>query len=700
MNDKIQRTHLERRAIVYLRQSTLKQLYEHRESTDRQYALRGRAIELGWREDQVEMIDEDLGQSGAGAGWRSGFQRLAEDVAQGRVGALFALEVSRLTRSSADWHRLLELCGLADVVIIDEQAVYTPRDYNDRLLLGLKGQMSEAEQYWMRLRMEGGRLNKARRGELYFHPPSGYEWDAVRSRFRFDADERVQRAVRLVFERFGIDGSAYGIVRYFARHELLLPIRVPGQDVRWAPARESAVLRILRNPIYAGVYVFGRHEERMALVDGELRRRHKRVIAPNAWKTCLHDHHPAYIGWEEFMANQRKLDDNRTNQSAADRRGAAREGLALLQGLALCGRCGRRMSTRYRGTDRHGDYQCRAQANAGDVCFAVAAMTIDEMIAKLLLEAVNPVELELGLAVVHETERQVNEVEGQWKLRVERARYDARLAERRYKAVDPDNRVIARTLEREWEETLLALEALEREHDEVRRRVQLEIGDQDRARILALARDLPAVWRASTTTQAERKNLLRMVITDVTLSPIDAPARMTRVQVRWETGAVSDFTVPRLREGRATSPDAIDLVRVLFEDGKSDTEIAAELNRRELRTGVHEPWTVPAVQRVRYDHGLNRTQDSRRTPDRRADGLYSIHGIAARFDVRPGVVRYWVRKGWIEPVEGRGTGHTQWFDLDEAAVRRLEAAKASRRSAGGESPTGPRTQTGGEPAIH
>jgi DNA invertase Pin-like site-specific DNA recombinase len=441
---------------VYLRQSTLKQLYEHRESTDRQYALRGRAIELGWREDQVEMIDEDLGQSGAGAGWRSGFQRLAEDVAQGRVGALFALELSRLTRSSADWHRLLELCGLADVVIVDEQAVYTPRDYNDQLLLGLKGQMSEAEQYWMRLRMEGGRLNKARRGELYFHPPSGYEWDAVRSRFRFDADERVQRAVRLVFERFGIDGSAYGIVRYFARHELLLPIRVPGQ----APRRSTA-----------------------------------------DWFVRL----------------------------------SAREGLALLQGLALCGRCGRRMSTRYRGMDRHGDYQCRAQANAGDVCFAVAATAIDETIAKLLLEAVNPVELELGLAVVHETERQVNEVEGQWKLRVERARYDARLAERRYKAVDPDNRVIARTLEREWEETLLALEALEREHDEVRRRVQLELGDQDRARILALARDLPAVWRASTTTQAERKNLLRMVITDVTLSPIDAPARMTRVQVRWET---------------------------------------------------------------------------------------------------------------------------------------------------------------------
>jgi DNA invertase Pin-like site-specific DNA recombinase len=682
VNDKIQPTHRERRAIVYLRQSTLRQVHEHRESTERQYALRARAVDLGWREDQVEVIDDDLGQSGAGAGWRTGFQRLAEGVAQGRVGAVLALEVSRLTRSSADWHRLLELCGLADVVIVDEQAVYTPRDYNDRLLLGLKGQMSEAEQYWMRLRMEGGRLNKARRGELYFHPPSGYEWDGVRSRFRFDADERVQRAVRLVFERFGLDGSAYGVVRYFTRHELLMPARtVPGQEVRWAPARESIVLRMLRNPIYAGAYVFGRHEERMALVGGELRRRHKTTMAKDAWKSCLRDHHPAYIGWEEFMANQRKLDDNRTSHGAADRRGAAREGQALLQGLALCGRCGRRMSTRYRGRDGHGDYQCRAPADAGNVCFAVAAGAIDEAIAKLVLEVVNPAEIELGLAVVRETERQMSEVDRQWKLRLDRARYDARLAERRYKAVDPDNRVIARTLEREWEETLVALEALEREHEDVRRREKVELGDQDRARILALTRDLSAVWYAPTTTAAERKNLLRMVISDVALSPVDVPTRLTRVQVRWETGATSDFTVPRLREGRATSPDAIDLVRTLFGDGKRDAEIAAELNRRGLRTGVRAPWTVPAVQRVRYDHGLGRTQHSRRPPDRRADGLYSIHGIAARFDVRPGVVRYWVRKGWLDPVEGRGTGRTQWFELGDGTVQRLEAARAGRRGA-------------------
>jgi hypothetical protein len=356
------------------------------------------------------------------------------------------------------------------------------------------------------------------------------------------------------------------------------------------------------------------------------------------------------------MANQRKLDDNTTHDGAG--RGAAREGHGLLQGLALCGRCGRRMSTHYRSGEQRADYQCRAQANAGDVCFQVAGQAIDDAIAKLVLDAVSPAEIELGLSLVRETERQVSEIDRQWQLRSERARYDARLAERRYKAVDPDNRVIARTLEREWEEALVALEALERDREEVRRREKLELGDADRSRILAMSKNLPAVWHAPTTTWAERKNLLRMVITDVTLSPIDVPARLTRVQVRWETGATCEFTVPRLREARETPPDAIALVRELFEAGMSDAEIAAELNRRDVRTGVHELWTVPAVQRVRYAHGLERSP-SRRTPNRRADGLYSIHGIAARFDVRPNVVRYWLRRGWIVAASGGGTGHNE-----------------------------------------
>jgi DNA invertase Pin-like site-specific DNA recombinase len=294
MNGKILPTHLDRRAAVYLRQSTLKQVHAHRESTTRQYALQDRAKELGWAADRIDVIDEDLGQSGASTERRPGFQRLAENIAHGGVGAIFALEVSRVARSATDWHRLLELCGLADVIIVDEQAVYTPRDFNDRLLLGRKGTMSEAELYWMRLRLEGGKLSKARRGELCFVPPAGYEWDAATSRFRLDPDEQIPRAVRLVFERFRLDGSAYAVARYFARHGLTMPVRdIPARQLRWVPVRQTLILSLLHNPIYAGAYVFGRHEHRLRLVDGQLRRRSCSTRPEEAWRTCWRDHHPA-----------------------------------------------------------------------------------------------------------------------------------------------------------------------------------------------------------------------------------------------------------------------------------------------------------------------------------------------------------------------------------------------------------------------
>jgi DNA invertase Pin-like site-specific DNA recombinase len=680
MNDKIRPTHLDRRAVVYLRQSDPKQVREHRESTARQYALRERAVALGWPAERVEVVDEDLGQSGTSARWRQGFQGLAEDVAHARVGAIFGLEVSRLARSSADWHRLLELCGLADVVLIDEQAVYTPRDFNDRLLLGLKGTMSEAELYWMRLRLDGAKLNKARRGALYFVPASGYEWDPLTARFRFDPDEQVQRAIRLVFERFRVDGSSYAVARYFARHGLPLPARdVPTRELRWGPARPTLIGGILHNPIYTGAYVYGRHEERLGLVDGQLRRRRKKTLPQEAWPICLRDHHPAYISRDEFMANQKKLHENRLASGAVDQRGAAREGEALLQGLVLCGRCGRRMHTLYYGNARRPVYQCRPHLGV-DFCWNVPARGIDRAVAALFLDSIKPPEIELALAVVREAERQGSEVDRQWKLRLERARYEAQLAERRYKAIDPDYRVVARTLEREWNDKLMALEHLESEHHEVRRREKIDLSDDDRSRILALAKDLPAVWNAETTTHAERKNLLRMLVREVTVSPIEVPARQVRVQVLWQTEAVSDFTLPRKDKytAQATPPATIDLLGDLYlVQQKSDAEIAAELNRRGLMTGVNRPWQVPTVRRVRYDVGLYRpSPKSRRPPERNAAGLYSVHAVAARVGVRPGVIRYWAREGVLDPVAHGGPGRPHWFRLDEVTVARLRAAAA------------------------
>ena len=681
MNNKILATHLDRRAAVYLRQSTLKQVHENRESTARQYALRQRALDLGWPDARVDVIDDDLGQSGSSTERRTGFQRLAEEVAHGRVGAIFALEVSRLSRSSADWHRLLDLCGLADVVIADEQAVYTPRDYNDRLLLGLKGTMSEAEQYWMRLRLQGGKLNKARRGELRFPTPTGYEWEEASLRFRLDPDEQVQRALRLLFERFRLEGSAYAVMRYFAQHGLKLPQRDPQTgEMRWVYPHECRVRTILRNPVYTGAYVWGRREQRATLVDGEVRRHHTKEMPQEAWKVCLRNHHPAYLRWDDFMANQKKLHANRTNHQSPEQRGAAREGCALLQGLALCGRCGHRMATNYpTGEARLARYVCRAPyKHVGDtrVCWSVSAAAIDEAVSELFLEAVQPPEIELGLAVVRETERQAGDIDRQWKLRLDRLRYEARLAERRYKAVDPDNRVVARALEREWNEKLTELEEVEREHQDARRREKLDLSDEDRARILALAKDLPRVWNAASTTNAERKNLLRMLVREVTLSAVDGE-RMTRVQLLWQTGAVSDFTVERRRRWATTTPDeAVESIRALVAKKKTDAQIAAALNARGLRTGHGNAWSSSSVQGLRLRRGLSSRADqpSMRPPERRADGMYSVRGVAARFGVTEGIVRYWVEKAWLVGVKDAG-GRAWWFHLDRATVHRLEAAK-------------------------
>jgi len=659
-------------------------VHEHRESTARQYALQQRAVELGWAPHQVEVLDQDLGQSGATTHGRQSFQRLAQGVAEGQLGIILALEVSRLARSSADWHRLLELCGLADVLIADEQAVYCPNDYNDRLLLGLKGTMSEAEQYWMRLRLQGGKLNKARRGALFFHPPTGYVWDPQTARFVLDPDEQVQRAVRLVFARFRVEGSAYAVMRYLESQGLKLPARRPGeQEVAWICPRHSMILGMLKNPLYTGSYVFGRRQERMALVNGQLRRRRVTRLARDAWKVVLPDHHPAYLSWEEFMANQRKLMENRTCPESGPFRGAARQGHALLQGLVLCGRCGHRMTVCYQGTNHRGHYECRSankHTGTAGMCWSVTAQRIDAAVEALFLQTVQPPELELSLQVLHQAEAQAQEVDRQWKLRLERLRYEARLSERRYKAVDPDNRVVARTLEREWNDKLQQLQQLEAQLEQARREKLLALTPQDRARILALAKDLGRVFYAPTTTQAERKNLLRMLVREVTLSPIDSPQRATRIQVLWETGATTELTVPRPDRitALATPQEAIEQIKKLLQSGASNQDIAQRLNDAGLRTGRNEPWTAHSVgwaqHRYRLGHPM-RPPRSQRQPDRRPDGLYSVHGVAAFFHTTEHIVRYWMSQGWLRGAEGGGP-RPWWFKLDRDTIKRLHAAQA------------------------
>jgi DNA invertase Pin-like site-specific DNA recombinase len=678
MNEKILPINRDRRAVVYLRQSTIKQVHENVESTRRQYGLKERAIALGWPSDNVDVIDEDLGQSGTSVECREGFQRLAEAVAQGRVGAIFALEISRLARSSADWHRLLDLCRLTDVQIIDEQAVYTPRDYNDRLLLGLKGTMSEAEQYWMRLRLDGGRLNKARRGEYRFTPPAGYIWDKELPGFRLDPNEEVQRSIRLVFQQFRLEQSAYGVMRYLASQGIILPARdLTSRELRWGPARYTLVLGVLHNPIYAGAYVYGRYESQTVLIDGQIQKARVRKLAMSDWKVCLKDQHPAYISWEEFMSNQRTLEENGTNSQAVEKRGAPRQGAALLQGVALCGRCGRRMSVRYAPKGKV-VYQCIPNEVQKSLCWTVMGDPIDNAVAQLFLETVTPPEIELSMAVAQEAERQSDAVARQWRLRLERAHYEAQLAERRYKAVDPDNRVVARTLECDWEEKLRNIEALNEEYASVCRKEKVVLTEADRARILSLAKDLKRVWNAKSTTAAEQKNLLRMLIQEVTLVPVEIPKRATLIRILWKTEAVSEITIERPSKltAQATSNEVLLLLRSLFEKQLSDEVIATKLNDRGMRTARDKQWTATSVQRIRSTYGWRRTSPkARHVPNQRADGLYSTHGIAAEFNVTPGVVQYWASKGLLPTVEKGGRGRPHWFKLDDATKERLEAAK-------------------------
>lgn len=675
---KISAEHIRRRAVVYLRQSTLKQVLENTESTRRQYDLRERAVALGWAAESIEVIDEDLGRSGSTTEGRTGFRKLSEEIAHGNVGGVFALDVSRLARSSADWHRLLDLCGVADVLIGDDQAVYDPRDHNDRLLLGIKGTMSEAELSWMRLRLRGARISKARRGDHYLSPPIGYQWDGATKRLRLDPDAEVQRTLRLIFERFRIERSAYAVTRYFITQGLKVPARRTGsRELSWSAPRPSRVLQILTNPTYAGIYVFGRRQHTVGLADGHIVRCNRRVPV-EGWKIVHRDHHPTYLTREQYMQNQETLRDNRPHRDAPERHGAPREGNALLQGIVLCGRCGCRMHGVFAGKNRRPRYWCSSPIQRGEqmrTCWSVAAGAIDRELAQLLLSVVQPPEIEIGLAVTREAERQAKQLNDQWRLRLERARYEARLAERRYKAVDPDNRVVARALEREWDEKLRELDEVERKLADGRREKKVELDARDRARVLALSRSLPSLWSAPSTTMAERKNIVRTLIREVCIAPLTKREGGTRVEILWQTGATSTLTIDKQLPGRRTGDEAVRLIAQMVRRSKPATEIAEELNARGLPTASGRAWANIDVHSYCRHHGLDwpkRMPSSTRRPEQRRDGLYSVRGVAVKLAVTENAVRHWIARGWLEITDGGSRGRPCWFRLDEPLVQKLE----------------------------
>lgn len=677
-NQKIRLDHLERQAFVYVRQSTLAQVFHNTASTARQYDLEQRALDLGWSRARVTVIDQDQAQSGASSVGRDGFQFMVAQVGLGRVGAVFCLEASRLARAGSDWHRLIEICALSDTLVIDADGIYDPGLFNDRLLLGIKGTMSEAELHWLRQRLLGGKLEKASQGQLRVRLPTGLVYDPV-GHVVFDPDEAVQQAVQLVFDVFHESKSALAVVKHFDDHKLLFPTRhwggVQDGQLMWQPLHHGRVLAILHNPAYAGAYVYGRTKTRTKLLPGEEPRvkGRTRQVKLEDWPILLPDAHPGYISWEQFLRNRQQLDDNRTFRPE-ERRGAVREGAALLQGIVLCGHCGQCMTVRYSANGQICYYVC-CQAHkqfAHKTCQSIRGNDVDEAVVRVFLEAMQPAQLEISLSTLDQLAERTRQIERQWQLRLERTQYEADLARRRFVAVEPENRLVARSLEREWNEKLLQQERLRKEY-ETRPQPQIQLSSADeRQRTLALVQDLPAIWRAGPTTHADRKQLLRFLIKDVTLARQE---NTIRIGIRWQTEALTGLEIPRpLRsyELRRTDPKIVEQVRQLA-TVHNDYEIAARLNERGFTSGAGGTFTKSKVSWIRYAYEIpSQCADwpGLYPSGQRGDGRYSAKAAAELLNVSVSTIAEWCRAGRLDYVQARHRG-PRWIKLTPEMITQL-----------------------------
>jgi DNA invertase Pin-like site-specific DNA recombinase len=639
---KVAAEHLARTAYLYVRQSTLRQVHTNTESTERQYALRQRAVQLGWPSEQIVVIDTDQGQSGASSTGREGFQRLVADVGLGKAGIVLGLEVSRLARNNADWHRLLEICALSHTLICDEDGLYDPADFNDRLLLGLKGTMSEAELHFIRARLQGGILSKARRGELPMPLPVGLICDPA-GKVVLDPDAGVQRAVRHLFDTFARTGSARAVVQAFNRDELLFPARVRfGQrkgELVWSPLTHWRVLRTLHNPRYAGAFAYGQRRTRKTAAGKTT----TRSVPREQW-TLIPDAHPGYITFEQYEHNLRTLAANATAHGTDRAGGPAREGTALLQGVAICGRCGQRMTVRYhtRKGVRVPDYQCVREniQTAREKCQIVQGAGIDAAISQLLLDTVTPLALEVALTVQAELEARADEADRLRASHLERARQRAELARRRYLAVDPDNRLVADTLEADWNDALRALQSAQDDYERQTAAAKAALTEQHKQRIRQLASDFPKLWNDPATPHRERKRIVRLLIEDVTLTKTD----QIHLHIRFRGGQTTTLTIPKALnswQARQTPADTLAEIDRLLDD-HTDAETAAKLNQAGRRSGTNRPFTARII------IGTRRRNDLPSHRERlRARGMLTQQEITEQLGVHANTIHAWRRAGLL-----------------------------------------------------
>jgi DNA invertase Pin-like site-specific DNA recombinase len=675
-SEKLHAWHYARLAVVYVRQSTPQQVLKHQESTRLQYGLASRAEELGWPSERILVIDDDLRKSGSTADGRTGFQRLVSEVSLDHVGLILGIEMSRLARSNKDWHQLLELCALFRTVIADLDGIYDPAHYNDRLLLGLKGTMSEAELHILKQRMYQGSLSKARRGALQFALPVGYVWDAAGA-IQFDPDEQVQAVVRLVFRLFDELGTLGSLVRYLRQHQIELGVRVregPGKGALvWRRPNRATVQMMLKHPLYAGAYVYGRRQ-----VDP--RRKHparpqtgRVVVAPAAWHAYLPDHGPAYISAEQYAQNQARRASNRAR---AEAKGAVRPGAALLAGLVVCARCQVRLGVHYNGRRTHHTYDCTERRNhyGEPLCQHVPGPALDAFVNQQVLAALEPAALELSLTAAERVEQERAALDRLWQQRRERAAYEAARAARQYHAVEPEHRLVARTLERAWEETLVAQQQLEEEYHRFLSQQPRGLTTQERAIIRRLASDIPALWTAPTTTVADRKEIIRQVVERVVVA---AQGRSERVRVRidWVGGGQTEAEmvrdIARLSD-LSYYPQLCARVAALTDDGISAPAIADQLHAEGYRPARHSArFGLAQVTELQRRLGLRPCHP--RIRDREAVGPqeWRASDLADRLCLTRSSLHRWIQLGWVQARQEDGRLRRWIVWADEAELARL-----------------------------
>jgi DNA invertase Pin-like site-specific DNA recombinase/DNA-binding transcriptional MerR regulator len=665
---------------VYVRQSSPQQVLENRESRERQYALAQFAQRLGWPAERVVIVDEDQGRSGKSTDKRTGFQRLMTEVSLNHVGIVLGLELSRLSRSNKDWHQLIDVCGIFNTVLCDQDGVYDPLDGNDRLLLGMRGAMNEFELVTLRNRLLRGSRNKAERGELFLAVPLGYLKTASGEVIQ-EPDEQARGMIRLVFEKFEELGSAYAVFRYLVVNGLHLGFRRHrggrAGELEWRPPSPTRILSILRHPIYAGAYAYGLHRAGTKNpVTGRIEGG-RWFVPPEEMPVLLPDRLPAYISWDRYMKNQERLKQNR---SLLETRGVPKRGEALLQGLVVCGKCGHRMASRYKA-DKRPSYYCgeHSRSPMDEYCGHISAATLDDLVAREVLRALEPAALDLSLRAIENVERERKRLHDQWRQTLERAGQEVARAERQYQAVEPENRLVARTLEARWEDALRKQRQAEEEYHRFLAKLPASVGAADRERIKSLSGSIATLWHAAGTSAVDRKQIIRCVVERVILVS-EKSTENNHVTIVWRGGMATQHEVARpvgtytqLKDFRRLS----ERIARLHREGLQLAQIAARLNDEGFvpprRRGIFKEATIGSLMRE-----LGLVGELFRDDLVEKDEWW-ITGLARELGVIPQKIHYWVKQGWVHSRRTPSGKHLiVWADDSELdRLRRLATGKNS-----------------------